>query len=117
METYGGICPICQRESINCVCSDECKQSVDPVISEFLENFPETNKEALYPTGFENAIIGRVERFGMNPLILLDRDKCIDILVRRDGMEPDEAEEFFEINVIGAWMGDAGTPCYATLIK
>jgi hypothetical protein len=52
----------------------------------------------------------------MNPLILLDRDKCIEILVERDGMDHDEAEEFFEYNVIGAWMGE-GTPCFAILIK
>jgi hypothetical protein len=116
VETYGGICPICQREYINCTCSDECKQSIDPEVSEFLENFSETNKDALYPTGFENAIIGSVERYGMNPLILLDRDKCIEILIERDGMDHDEAKEFFEFNIIGAWMGE-GTPCFAILVK
>lgn len=34
----------------------------------------------------------------------------------RDGMSLEDAEEFFEFNVIGSWVGD-GTPCFATLIK
>jgi hypothetical protein len=34
----------------------------------------------------------------------------------RDGMEYEEAEEFFDFNVIGASMGE-GTPCFATLIR
>jgi hypothetical protein len=67
----------------------------------------------MYPTGMENAIIGRVDRFGMQPQILLDREKCIKILMKN--MTRDEAEEYFEYNVIGAWVGD-NTPCFATLI-
>lgn len=85
-------------------------------IEEFLEDFPNLNEEAMYPTDLKEAIIGKVERFGLPALILLDRDRCIEIFVTRDGMTPDEAEEFFEFNVIGAWMGE-GTPCFATLIK
>jgi hypothetical protein len=57
-----------------------------------------------------------VERFGMRPVILLDRDKCISIFVERDGMTHEEAEEYFEFNIIEAWVGE-GTPCFATLIE
>jgi hypothetical protein len=85
-------------------------------IEEFLEEFSEINDEALYPTDLKEAVIGMVERFGMSPLILVDRDKCISIFVERDGMTPADAEEFFEYNTIGSWVGD-GTPCFATLIK
>ena len=63
----------------------------------------------------KDAIIGTVERFGMQTLILLDRDQCIAILVK-DVMTEDEAEDFFEYNTIGSWMG-SGTPCFATLDK
>ena len=79
-------------------------------------------QEKLFPTGMENAIIGTVERFGMEPQILLDRDKCIEILMENSGdedtpgMTREEAEEYFEFNTIGAWMGD-GTPCFAVLIR
>jgi len=47
---------------------------------------------------------------------LLDRDKCIDILIKRDRMSYEEADDFFEFNAVGSWMGE-GTPCFATLIK
>jgi len=89
---------------------------MDNDIEEFLDSFSEINENALYPTGLEDAVIGMVERFGMAPLILLDREKCIKIFMDRDGMEYEEAEEFFDFNVIGAWMGE-GTPCFASLIK
>ena len=45
-----------------------------------------------------------------------DRDRCIDILIKRDGMDYDEAVEFFNFNVIGAWVGEM-TPVFMTLPK
>ena len=85
-------------------------------VDEVLEYFDEIEAEVLYPTDLKDAIIGVVERFGLQPLILLDRDKCIEIFMKRDGMSFSDANEFFEFNTIGAWMGE-GTPCFATLIK
>lgn len=82
---------------------------------QILEAINEMNPEALYPTGMEDAVIGVVERFGLEPLVLLDKEKCIKSLMK-DGMDREEAEEFFSFNVIGAWMGE-GTPCFATLNK
>lgn len=79
-----------------------------------VERLAEVNDEALYPTGFEDAIIGYVERFGLPPLALVDRMKCIEILMSRDGMSGEDAEEFFEFNIIGSWMGEH-TPCFATI--
>jgi hypothetical protein len=72
------------------------------------------NDKALYPTDLKEAIIGYVERFGTEPLVLLDRHLCYKILMERDGMTYEDAAEFFEYNVIGAWMGE-GTPCFATI--
>lgn len=85
-------------------------------IDEFLEDMGELNPEAMYPTDMKEAIIGYVERSGMEPQILLDREKCYQCLVK-DGMTYEEAVEFFDFNTIGSFMGDAGTPCFATLIK
>jgi len=86
------------------------------MLEQIEEIFELADLELLYPTGFEGAIIGYVERFGMSPMILLDRYKCLDILQERDGMSLEEAHEYFEFNIIGAWMGE-GTPCFATLLK
>lgn len=67
----------------------------------------------LFADGFDDAIMGYVERFRMGPVVLYDREKCIRVMMKRDGMTRDEANEFFEFNVIGAWMGES-TPCFAT---
>ena len=85
-------------------------------IDQFLEELSEINDRALYPSDMKAAIIGYVERFGMDPQILLDREKCIEILIK-EGMTHEEAEEYFEFNTIGSFMGEEGTPCFATLIK
>ena len=59
-------------------------------IENFLDYMDEINTYATYPTDFEDAIIGYVERCGSPPLILLDRKLCIQILMR--DMDEDEAE-------------------------
>jgi hypothetical protein len=76
----------------------------------------EVDPEILLADGFEGALIGYVERFGQPPLALYDREKCIEILMARDGMDYEEAVEFFEFNTLGAWIGDY-TPAFATLRK
>lgn len=82
--------------------SDESKQDVD----DFLDHMAEINPDALYPTNMKDAVIGYVERFGSPPVILMDRKKCIDILMA-EGSSHEEAEEFFEFNTIGSWVGGA----------
>lgn len=81
---------------------------------EIKEQVAEINPGALLADGFEQALIGYVERATQPPLALYDRQKCIEILMLRDGMSHEDAEEFFEFNVIGAWMGD-NTPAFATI--
>lgn len=70
---------------------------------------------ALYLDGFDEAIIGVVNRFTQSPLVLYDEKKCIKILMKQ-GMTQDEAEEYFEFNVIGAWVGDM-TPYFMVSLK
>lgn len=70
--------------------------------------------EVLLADGFEGAFVGLCERFGFSSAVAAyDWDKCIEILVKRDGMDYDEAVEYFTFNVIGAWMGDM-TPVFIT---
>jgi len=74
----------------------------------------EENAEYLTADGFDDAIIGTVERFGMNPIVLYDKVRCIDILMERDGMTEEEAIDFFYYNVLGSWVGDY-TPAFAEI--
>ena len=74
----------------------------------YLESYELT---VLLADGFEDAFIGLMYRFTNAPVAAYDRAKCIQILMERDGMGEDEAEEFFEFNVIGAYVGEL-TPCF-----
>lgn len=64
---------------------------------------------------FDAAILGVAERIGMSPIVAYDTAKIIDILCERDGMEDDEAAEFFEFNIAGAYVGDR-TPIFIAQI-
>jgi hypothetical protein len=57
----------------------------------------------LEPRIFDEAILGVAERFGMPPVVAYDRSRVIDIYAR--DMPREDAEEFFEFNTVGAWLG------------
>lgn len=65
-------------------------------------------EELLQLDGFDDAIIGFAERCGQPPLLVYDHSKIIEILVGQ-GMEYDEALEYYDFNIGGAWVGE-GTP-------
>jgi hypothetical protein len=68
------------------------------------ERLQEVNENAVLCDGLEDALVGIANRFGMEPVACYDRLKIIDIYVKRDGMTHEEADEFFEFNVIGAYV-------------
>ena len=72
------------------------------------------NCEALFADGFGDALVGFAVRSGCH-VALYDQEKCIQILMDRDGLLYDDAVEFFEFNVIGSWVGEK-TPIFASLI-
>ena len=76
----------------------------------FMDYLAEISPEALTMDGYEDCIIGVCERFGTPPIVLYDKQKVIDNL-RADGMSVESAEEWYEYNMLGSWMGD-GTPAF-----
>lgn len=74
---------------------------------------PKSKREdvTLLADGFEGAFIGWFTRCGKPTVAVYDVAKCIKILMKRDKMTRDEAEEYFEFNVVGAWCGE-GTPAF-----
>ena len=65
----------------------------------------------LLADGLEHAFIGLVMRFNvLDPIACYDVDEVIAGYIR-EGMTEEEAVEFFEFNVIGAWVGER-TPCF-----
>ena len=79
-----------------------------------IELLKEENPDYLMADGFDDAIVGTAERFGMHRVVLYDTIKCIDILMKRDKMTEEEAIEFFYYNVLGSWMGEY-TPCFSEI--
>ena len=81
------------------------------------------NEEALLADGFDEAVIGMWERFGNTPVVAYDRDKCIEILMDEFAQDTDDDEEedlstraieYFDYNVMGAYVGEF-TPVFLTV--
>jgi len=68
----------------------------------------------LLPENFDRALMGTVQQGPNDPVAVYNRDICIEVLVE-GGLSHEDAEEYFEYNVQGAWMGDE-TPCFLTLV-
>ena len=86
------------------------------------EILEESNPEALFMDGFDDAILGIAERPNLGPVVAYDEDKIIDILIAQ--MEPDlddldgrtefdvkveMAFDYYGYNIKSTWMGE-GTP-------
>ena len=76
---------------------------------EYIED--ELSEGAMKVDGFVDCICGVVERFGMESVLLYDTDTMIEKMMSQDGMSYQEAIEYFDYNIKGAWMGE-GTPCF-----
>jgi hypothetical protein len=72
----------------------------------------EHNPNALLINGFDDALIGYVVCYDEKPLTLAfyDAEMCIEVLME-DDMTEDEALEYFDYNIIGAYMG-VNTPVF-----
>jgi len=80
---------------------------------EIVDRLLEANEFALLADGFEDALIGIAEIFHRS-IALYDKGKCLEILMKRDGMSYETAAEHFEFNVQGASVGE-NTPAFATI--
>ena len=74
------------------------------------------NEEALLADGFDEAIVGMASRCAMNPVVVYDTEKVISILMEQ-GMDEDEAIEYFEFNIAGAYVGENGPIFLHTLTE
>lgn len=71
-----------------------------------LDRMNEMNPEALKADGFDDALIGIAYRAGSGAVLAYSIAKCLKILETRDGMTPEGAQEFFDFNVVDAFMGE-----------
>jgi hypothetical protein len=66
--------------------------------------------DILKADGLDEAILGVGYKFGMDPVLVYDTEKILKILMERDGMDYEEAREFFDFNILGA--GFDGSPVF-----
>lgn len=68
----------------------------------------ELNPDALLADGLEAAFVGYTINHHHAHVAVYDYDKCVQVLVNRDGMTWEEAEEFLEFNTLSAYVGENG---------
>ena len=68
--------------------------------------------ELISMDGYDDCIVGIVEQFGKPSILCYDKLLVIQKMVD-DGASCEEAEEYFEYNQIGAYVGES-TPCFLT---
>jgi hypothetical protein len=66
----------------------------------------ETDEEIMLMDGFEDAFIGFSRRCGQPTLATYSFLKMLKVLVERDEMTWEEADEYISFNCAGAWMGE-----------
>jgi len=71
---------------------------------------------AIMLDGLEDEIVGIVEEFGNSPRILYSKSKILQILQERDLMTEQEAEEFYDYNILGLYAGEQN-PVFLITIK
>ena len=81
-----------------------------------LDDLAEANPDALLADGLEAALVGYTVNHHHPQAAVYDIDKCIEVLVERDGMTPEEADEFLSSNTLGAYVGENG-PLYVRFEK
>lgn len=85
-------------------------------MSDILDDIREINPDALLADGLEAALVGYTVNHHHPHVAVYDIDKCIDVLVERDGMAPEEAGEYLSFNTLGAYVGENG-PLFVRIHK
>lgn len=69
-----------------------------------MREFPE-GVTVLEPKRFDEAVVGMVSRTDRPPVVCYSVEKIVEILTE-DGMSDEEAYEYYEYNILGAYMGE-----------
>jgi len=90
-----------------------------PIYTDTVDYLSEVNPDALFADGLEEACIGHTEVYQKTEnnsvtkiaLAVYSKQKIIKLLIERDKMTGEEAEEYAEYNIYNAYMGD-NTPLF-----
>ena len=89
--------------------------------TEFIDAFADRHddEEILRADGLDEACVGWTDSWNGNERnirLVYDIGKVIDILQERDGMTYEDAVEFFDFNIAGAYFGK-GTPIFINSLQ
>lgn len=75
------------------------------------EAIAEIDEDVLLADGLDDAFIGLTANTHFPPIAVYDLDQCVEVLVRRDGMSHEDAEEHLAFNTTCCYVGER-TPIY-----
>ena len=96
--------------------SENVRQKILEFLSERILEFDENTSGILLADGFDDAFVAVTYTINNVYCAVYDYDKCIQVLCANDGMEYDEAREYFEFNVLGAYVG-VQTPLFIEMMN
>ena len=63
-------------------------------------------EDALVMTGYDDCVIGVLERYGREPIVLYDKKKVIEQLIEEGCDDYEGAVEYYEFNQLGGYHGE-----------
>ena len=75
------------------------RSRIDDALKEMEEN-------TLLIDGFDEAFLGFSQRINQPILAVYSYDRLVKVCMDRDGMEWEEAVEYVDYNIVGAWVGE-----------
>ena len=75
---------------------------------EIRHQLAEANPDALFADGLDDALIGYTINTHHAHVAVYSATRCVEVLVDRDGMTPEEADEYLEFNTYCCYVGPNG---------
>jgi hypothetical protein len=72
--------------------------------------------EVMLAAGLDRAFLGLTREWSGHTRAVYDYDRCVKVFMRRDKMTEEDAIEFMDFNVVGAYVGEA-TPLFVKRMK
>lgn len=79
-----------------------------------IERIKELNPDALFVSGFDEAVIGHTHTSNSPEVAIYDTEMCIAMLCEK-GMSLEDSVEYFEGNVLVSYLEDKNNPIFISL--
>ncbi len=73
-------------------------------------------EDALTMDGYDDCVIGILERFGMEPIVLYDKERVLQKFMDDGAFTYEDAIDFYSYNQLGSWLGEL-TPGFVVRLE